>query len=1111
MIKSFDILFFVLFLITLTACDNDTIDDRDNHKILFKKIDSEHSNLTFTNTLTNTSEFNIFSYRNFYNGGGVAIGDINNDGQPDIYLTSNLGSNKLYLNKGNMQFEDISQSAGIEEADKWSTGVSMVDINNDGFLDIYICNAGQRAESNQKNALFINQKDNTFLDEAEAYGLADAGYTTHTAFFDYDQDGDLDAYILNNSFIPVNTLNYSNKRDLRAEDWQVKDFLKGGGDKLMRNDNGSFQDVSEEAGIYGSLIGFGLGVVIADVNGDSYPDIYVCNDFFERDYLYINNQEGGFSEELERRMQHISHSSMGADFGDLNNDGHFEIFVTDMLPGDETRKKKTTTFDNIDLRTLKVNQGFYNQFMQNTLQLNEGNGQFSEVSNFAGVEATDWSWGALMFDADNDGLEDILVCNGIYKDVIDQDFIDFFANDIIQKQALTGKKEEIETIINKMPSVPLQNDIYSNQGNLRFERKSEEWGLKEETFSNGAAYGDLDNDGDLDLVISNVNQEVLFYENQSEQHFTSLILRGDKANIMAVGSVVTLYCGEYAYTKTLMPFRGFQSSVDYKLNFGLGNLNSVDSAEIIWPTGEREKFFEINVDTINVIHKGEGLILPQSNAELQAPSILTEMDLVSLEHREDDYVDFYYERNIPIQLSKEGPTIALGDYNEDGYDDLFFGGAHQQPGQLLMGGPKGFKPVQTELFEKFKGYEDTASEFIDIDNDGDLDLVVGSGGNNVQFDNRAFIDRLYINNNGVFEYSYNAIPPNALNTSIILSHDINEDGFADLFVGSRSIPGGYGLSPGSFIYLNNRKGRFVDVTADIVPELQLASMITDARWVDLVGDDQKELLVVGEWMAPKIIQWTGSKFEIITTSLDSFSGFWQAVETLDIDQDGDQDIVLGNIGENFALEANDQEPLLLWIGDYDDNGSIEKVLTKRRNGMDQPVMMKRDLIDQIPGLKKQNILHSEYATKSIFDLFPKEKLQNSTIKQVNYLSSVIAYNLGGGKFEIEQLEPNLQWSSVNALHKVDLDEDGIDEIIGSGNNRFFLPQFGSLDAGSGFVLKTEDNNLKQINTGNGWLKLNEKGEVVRSIEHFSHQGQRFVIIGINDAKARILMINKESI
>lgn len=1080
----FNLIIISLSILLISSCRNDQ--DIIPHKQLFTEMANEEIGIDFINRIENSKDFNIFNYRNFYNGGGVGIADINNDSLSDIFLTSNMGANKLYLNKGDWIFEDVSEKAGIQEDGKWSTGVVMLDINGDNLTDIYVCNAGYRAGSDQKNALFVNQGDLTFINEAEEYGLADNGYTTHAAFADFDRDGDLDVYMLNNSFIPVNTLNYSNKRELRAKDWPVKEFLKGGGDKYYKNNNGKFEDASEESGIYGSLIGFGLGVTVGDINDDNYPDIYVSNDFFERDYLYINDGTGRFTEELEERINHLSHSSMGADMADINNDGNPEIFVTDMLPDDEYRLKTTTTFDDINLKNLKQKQGFYNQYMHNTLQLNDGNGLFDEISYYADVAASDWSWGALMFDADNDRYTDIFVCNGIYHDVINQDFIDFFANEIIAEMALTGKKEEIDSIINEMPSVPIPNKMFMNNHNLKFEEKAEILGLGKSSFSNGSAYGDLDNDGDLDLIVNNVNQELAVYKNNSENPFISFRLEFEGHNSQAIGSRVEVYSGEQVLSRELIPSRGFQSSVDHTLIIGLGDKQDIDSIKVFWPNGSSSIVEQFKINEINIIK------YHSEDSRMEPPVLETKNTLFArvphqfLKHQEDDHIDFYYERNIPVRLSKEGPACDVADINQDGYMDLVIGGAANQSAQIYMGSESGFGEADTSSFERFKAFEDTFVKFFDADNDGDQDLLIASGGNNPTYIARAFRDRIYMNEGGSFELNFNALPQNALNTSVMLPHDFDGDGDLDLFVGSRSIPGQYGMSPGSFIYMNNGKGQFYDATQELVPELSLAGMITDAVWADILPNDGIELVIVGEWMAPKILSFSGARFEIIESELSKYSGWWQSVEASDLNGDGNIDLVLGNLGENFYLESDQKKPLLLWINDFDQNGSIEKVMSRRIDGKDVPVAMKRDITDQINSLKKQNLKHEDYATKSIKELFSEEQLENVTLKQINYTKSVCAISNGAGDFKISELNMETQFSCINDIICRDLNNDGHTDLIISGNNQSFMPQFSQLDACRGRVLLNDGNStyhiMKNSDTGlnlNGvvnQLKMIEQGD-----------------------------------
>ncbi|HEY8396905.1 MAG TPA: FG-GAP-like repeat-containing protein [Flavihumibacter sp.] len=1073
--------------------------------------------IKFVNELTDTKDFNIFSYRNFYNGGGCAIGDINNDGLKDVLFTSNMGENKLYLNKGNWQFEDITDIAGIGEKNKWSTGVVMVDINADGLLDIYICNAGYQKGMRQENSLFINKGNLRFEEAAKEYGLDNDGYTTHAAFFDYDLDGDLDCYLLNNSFIPVNTLNYSNKRELRARDWPVADFLKGGGSYLLRNDGGKFTDVSEEAGIYGSLISFGLGVTVGDVNGDGYPDIYVSNDFFERDYLYINNQKGGFTEELESRMGHISHSSMGADMADINNDGLPDIFVTEMLPDDEYRLKTTTTFEQIEVKLLKQRSGFYNQYMQNTLQVNRGDGIFLETGYYSGVAASDWSWGGLLFDADNDGKNDLFIANGIFRDVTDQDFINFFANEVIQQMVLTGQKEEVDQIISKMPSRPISNKMFRNAGQWRFEAVEKQWGLSSASFSNGAAFGDLDNDGDLDLIVNNVNQRAFVYRNNAKElggnNSIGFVLQDTGQNRNAIGAKIILYQGNEKQMRELVPSRGFQSSVDYTLHFGLGD-KLIDSAVVIWPGGYRESIQSWTVNQVNTIRRGENgtmLIAQQTslsdpagsnskkvNAKTDRTTAFVFVDSTQLDpHVEDSYIDFYNERYILSMISREGPKIAKADVNRDGLEDIYIAGAAHQAGQLYLQTPNGFRKSNQSIFEAYKEWEDIAPLFFDADQDGDADLFIVSGGNHQTRNTKFFSHRLYLNDGkGDFSASPHALPANESNCSVVLPLDIDGDGDLDLFIGGRSIPLQYGPPASSQLLINKGDGVFELYLDNGNNPLLEVGLITGAVWANVTGDASKELVLAGEWMDPVVFEWKNGKLLRVENFMKGYAGWWQSIAAADLNGDGYDELILGNIGDNFYLRADSAHPVKMWINDFDGNSDPEEIITRTIDGKDMTVFMKRELTEQVPLLKKQNLRNEQFATRSIGDLFPRKLLDQALLLQVNYTKSCIVYTGREGVQQVEPLDFRVQLSSVNAIHVTDINKDGLPDLVLGGNMYSFQPQFGQLDASFGHVLLNEKNGLKYLSpleTG-----LDVQGAIRDFATINTKTGRRLIVVRNNE-------------
>ncbi|MDT0620097.1 VCBS repeat-containing protein [Croceitalea vernalis] len=1103
-----------LLLLFLSSCNKEVKEEVVTSPTLFTLLDAQETGVDFINKVENQKNFNIFKYRNFYNGGGVAIGDINNDGLSDIYLTGNMEPNKLYLNKGDFKFDDISESAGIKGNKPWSTGVVMVDINADGLLDIYVSNAGNLEGNNHDNDLYINNGDLTFTEKASEYNLAETGFSTHASFFDYDKDGDLDAYILNNSNIPVSSLGYAEQRDVRAQDWEgVPHIFRGVGDMLLRNDNGKYVDVSEDAGIYGSLIGFGLGVLVTDINNDLYPDIYVSNDFYERDYLYINQKDGTFSEEIKAYTSHLSLSAMGIDIADINNDGYNDIFITDMLPEPDERVKSVMEFEGYNVFDLKQSKDFYQQYIQNTLQLNNGNGTFSEIAYYSGVDATDWSWAGLLFDMDNDGLKDIFITNGINHDLTDLDFVDFFANEIIQKMALTGRKESIDSIINKMPIKPQHNYAYKNNGDITFDNANKEWGFDLPTRSNGAAYGDLDNDGDLDLVINNVNTKTFIYKNNSESqsnnNYIQLKFKGKGENPFAVGTLAKFYFDGNIVNQELIPSRGFQSSVDYTMTLGLGQTKTIDSIRIIWPDSKTEKLANTIANQVVSLDWNNATETYVTKPNKIDKAYLTELNTPQfVSHNEDGYNDFDYEGLIYKKLSQEGPSLAVADVNNDGNEDFFVGGANGQPGSLYIHNGNGKVALKNiSVFENDKEFEDVAAAFFDVDNDGDQDLMVGSGGNNYNLQ-RSYKARLYLNDgNGSFSKSPNELPSTFKNIATISPHDFDKDGDIDVFIGSRSVVSVYGITPDHLLLENKGDGTFDNATERLGYELKDAGMVTNSLWVDIDGDDKKDLVITTDWDAPKIYKNNGRRLTQLVSGLDSLKGWWNAIEAVDFDNDGDQDLVLGNMGSNLHYKPTEGHPMKMWVNDFDGNGTLEQIVTQNYNGGDYPIHQKKEVTEQIVALKKENLRASDYARRTINELFPQEIIENSIVKESRISESIIAVNEGNGKFSVQKLPPRVQLSCVCDITCADVNRDGKVDLIMAGNNFEFKPQFSRLDASYGNVLL---NNGEQ---GFEWQNYDVSGFAIKNevkyLEQFKDKtGKTFIIAAINNEEPKIFALNE---
>lgn len=1037
--------FAFVFSAAIIACQSDQNSDGDS---IFIPLNEQETGISFVNQLDYTEEFNVYTFRNFYNGAGIGVGDFNRDGLEDLFFAGNQVDNALYLNKGNFEFEEVTTTAGVASENVWTTGVSVVDVNGDGWLDLYLCKSGDLKGENRHNELFINegiigQKEGLplvrFKEQSKVMGLDDIGLATHAAFFDYDLDGDLDVYLLNNSFRSVG--NY----DLRPDQRNIRD--EEGGNKLMRNDNGFFVDVSEEAGIYGSAIGFGLGVTIGDINKDGWPDIYVSNDFFEKDYLYLNQQDGTFGELSDAYISEMSMGSMGADMADLNNDGWPDLFVTEMLPQSENRLKTKASFENWNKFSMNIQNGYHRQFSRNALQYNLAGKGFSEISRMTGMEATDWSWGALIADFDTDGLKDVFVANGIYKDLLDQDYINIYSNPETVRQILFEKKGGIKELVEMIPSEPISNFMFKNHSNASFTNVTSDWGLAMPSFSNGSVYVDIDNDGDLDLVVNNINMPPFVYRNQSidlnQLHYLKVrLIDSTQNNYYAIGAKASIHYSDTIQWLENHPARGFMSSIDSRLNFGLGGIDHLDSLVIQWPDGTIETVQNPPIDTFLTIFKKEVTEQPHQLTDMFLEQALfledngTALSTPFL-HQERPFSDFDREPLTFFMHSNLGPACCQGDVNSDGLIDFYVGGAAGQEGMLYIQQANGEFDAVSISKDELRETVDCVID--DFNNDGKKDLYLANGSSEYGPNNIQQSDQLLLQTgNLIFEPSTQLLPTFNFDFSTAVQFiDYNQDGNQDLLVGTFSKTNVYGIPGNIYVLENDGTGTFTDVTVQVLPGGIEVGMITDIAVGDFNLDGYQDFAAVGEWMAPKIFWGNGIGFdEYVSESLKALTGIWLCTEVVDVDQDGDLDILLGNIGENTRFPGTWH----LVINDFDRNGKVEQVLGyENKAGELFSFAQRGDLVKQMPYLSKKYPNYSAFAGETLLDIFGEEAFHNSIQLSAAVKSSGWLENDGKGDFEFKKLDKQAQISSVYSFAY----DSASNQLFFGGNQSRIKPELGS--------------------------------------------------------------------
>ena len=1027
----------ILLLLLFFSCSNkETIEK----SYLFSKLDHTTSGIDFKNIIKEDKKYNIVNYLYYYNGGGVAVGDINNDNLPDIYFVSNRGKNKLYLNQGNLKFKDISESSGTSGNSDWNTGVTMVDINGDGYLDIYVCAVTEILDFKGHNELFINNGDGTFTEQSKDYGLDFKGYATQAYFFDFDKDDDLDTYIVNHALHTKTSHGPSYIRKKRAN-------LVG--DILLRNDNSKFIDISIDAKIYGGANGYGLSASIADFNNDGWDDIYVCNDFHEDDYYYINNQDGTFKESLSNAFSYTSRFSMGSDVGDINGDSYPDIITLDMLPYDEKVLKESEGDISYKTQDFLINQGYQKQYARNMLQLNNKGKYFTEAGLFNNIAATDWSWAPLIADFNSDGHQDIFISNGILKRPNNLDFMRYLSSSFKNQQKNKKNEDWLIKSLEVMPTGKIPNQIFEGNSET-FTNRNDSWIQDLPSLSNGSVYVDLDLDGDLDIITNDLNDYASVYKNntndQTSNSNISIKLNYQKLNKSGIGSKIYVYSNNKVQYKQLFVSRGFISSIESKLHFGIPNSNKIDSILIIWPNLKQQKIVPENNSSELTIHYNDTNTIHVADEDQKKSLLFSKENLISYKHEEDNYNDFDIDKLSPYKVSNQGPGIAIGDVNNDGKEDIFIGSASFKKSKLFINTTNGFIEKSIPEIEKDSISDDVDAVFLDIDNDNDLDLYIASGiifQKNKGYQN----DRVYINNGkGDFKKHTTILPQNFLNTSVIKPYDYDGDGDLDLFVGNRSDTTTFGNRVESYI-LKNNKGKF-----EKDPLFLLKSMVTDAIWADLNQDGSKDLLIATEWDRPRIfINHDGILKE--KKILSHLKGLWQSIAMYDIDYDGDKDIILGNWGLNTKFKASKSAPLLMYFSDFDQNGKKETILAYEKNGKYYPANSKDELSSQLPVLNKHYRNYESFSNQPIETILGKLNTKDSLIQyQVHTLASGYIINNKGKYDTFKKFPPELQLSPINCFIKGDFTEAGYNQLLLGGNFNGVNTYHGVFNSNPGFLI-----------------------------------------------------------